>query len=303
MCLYCGVVAWRVPKYLNRVYKAGFAVSYETAVVPLFDSLDRLEKMLTGKESLVGGILTEADIRLWVTIIRFDPVYVGHFKCNLRTIRSGYMHSNTSHVLHDFPLLLVNSTSHCSQNLDIGNRSNGHDPTGIDGEVRPVVMRFDVLEIGRILEGGVVPIQFLHPRMDSGVPAADGTEVAFEVTDIDGVKPDDGDPKPDVGFGQDTSNEIVFSGQHLLKPIKRIEKWHDGFLVCLLRRCKSRLVHPIVDSIIYPFIDGIDFSLVRLRIDIQSSLVFWDDVIESRVEDANDVGTLIVHDRVVLLVP
>ena len=63
-----------VPKYLNRVYKAGFAVSqqaYETALVPLLDSVDRLEKMLTGKESLVGGILTEAEVRLWVTIVGF----------------------------------------------------------------------------------------------------------------------------------------------------------------------------------------------------------------------------------------
>jgi putative glutathione S-transferase len=56
------------------VYKAGFAMSqqaYETAVVPIFDSLDRLEKLLTGKDYLVGGILTEADVRLWVTIVGF----------------------------------------------------------------------------------------------------------------------------------------------------------------------------------------------------------------------------------------
>ena len=75
------------------MYKSGFATSqgaYEAAVVPLFASLDRLEKMLTGKDFLVGGRLTEADVRLFVTIVRFDPVYVGHFKCNLRTIRDGY---------------------------------------------------------------------------------------------------------------------------------------------------------------------------------------------------------------------
>ena len=46
--------------------------------------------MLTGKDYLIGDQLTEADIRLFVTIVRFDPVYVGHFKCNLRTIRDGY---------------------------------------------------------------------------------------------------------------------------------------------------------------------------------------------------------------------
>ncbi|KAI0754225.1 glutathione S-transferase [Daedaleopsis nitida] len=79
--------------YPNGVYKSGFATSqkaYEAAVIPLFESLDRLEKMLNGKDYLVGDQLTEADVRLFVTIVRFDPVYVGHFKCNLRTIRDGY---------------------------------------------------------------------------------------------------------------------------------------------------------------------------------------------------------------------
>ena len=46
--------------------------------------------MLTGKDYLIGDQLTEADIRIFVTIVRFDPVYVVHFKCNIRTIRDGY---------------------------------------------------------------------------------------------------------------------------------------------------------------------------------------------------------------------
>lgn len=73
----------------NGVYKAGFAASqraYEEAVRPLFAMLDELEERLSGKEWLVGGQLTEADIRLWTTLIRFDPVYHIHFKCNLRRI-------------------------------------------------------------------------------------------------------------------------------------------------------------------------------------------------------------------------
>ena len=52
--------------------------------MPLFAALDRLEKILSdGREFLIGGRLTEADVRLYTTIIRFDPVYHGHFKCNL----------------------------------------------------------------------------------------------------------------------------------------------------------------------------------------------------------------------------
>ncbi|TEB24566.1 glutathione S-transferase [Coprinellus micaceus] len=77
----------------NGVYRAGLSVSqqaYEKAVHDVFNSLDRVEKLLHGKDYLVGDRLTEADIRLFVTIVRFDPVYHGHYKCNFRTIRDGY---------------------------------------------------------------------------------------------------------------------------------------------------------------------------------------------------------------------
>lgn len=73
----------------NGVYKAGFAASqqaYDAAIGPLFATLDELEDRLEGQEWLVGGQLTEADIRLWTTLIRFDPVYAVHFKCNVRRI-------------------------------------------------------------------------------------------------------------------------------------------------------------------------------------------------------------------------
>ncbi|WP_324698797.1 glutathione S-transferase family protein [Novosphingobium sp. RL4] len=73
----------------NGVYKAGFATSqdaYEEALTPLFDSLDWLEQRLSRSRFLVGDRLTEADIRLFTTLVRFDAVYVGHFKCNVRRI-------------------------------------------------------------------------------------------------------------------------------------------------------------------------------------------------------------------------
>ena len=60
-------------RYVDGVYKSGFATSpsaYKAAVIPLFDSLDRLEKILQGKDYLVGDRLTEADVRLFVTIVR-----------------------------------------------------------------------------------------------------------------------------------------------------------------------------------------------------------------------------------------
>jgi putative glutathione S-transferase len=73
----------------NGVYKAGFATTqgaYEDAVLPLFDTLDWLETRLARTRFLMGTTLTEADIRLFTTLIRFDVVYAGHFKCNLRQI-------------------------------------------------------------------------------------------------------------------------------------------------------------------------------------------------------------------------
>ena len=73
----------------NGVYKAGFATTqaaYEEAVTALFAMLDRLEARLEGRLYLVGDRLTEADWRLFTTLARFDAVYVGHFKCNIRRI-------------------------------------------------------------------------------------------------------------------------------------------------------------------------------------------------------------------------
>jgi putative glutathione S-transferase len=73
----------------NGVYRSGFATSqesYHDAVTVLFGTLDQLEARLSGQRYLTGETLTEADIRLWVTLARFDAVYCSHFKCNLRRI-------------------------------------------------------------------------------------------------------------------------------------------------------------------------------------------------------------------------
>ena len=83
----------------NGVYKAGFATSqasYEAAAYALFASLDELDKRLSTRRFLFGPRPLESDWRLFVTLVRFDPVYVGHFKCNLRRIAdypnlSGYL--------------------------------------------------------------------------------------------------------------------------------------------------------------------------------------------------------------------
>lgn len=73
----------------NGVYKSGFATTqaaYDAAVYPLFDTLDWLEQRLSKQRYLMGDTLTEADWRLFTTLVRFDPVYHLHFKCNLRRL-------------------------------------------------------------------------------------------------------------------------------------------------------------------------------------------------------------------------
>ena len=78
----------------NGVYKAGFATTqdaYEQAVFPLFEALDVLNQRLSQQRYLLGEKITEADWRLFTTLVRFDAVYHGHFKCNLRRI-DDYQH-------------------------------------------------------------------------------------------------------------------------------------------------------------------------------------------------------------------
>ncbi len=97
-----GIDAWNARIYdavNNGVYRAGFATTqsaYEAAFADVFETLDVIEQHLGTERYLLGDRQTEADWRLFTTLLRFDPVYVGHFKCNLRRIAdypnmSGYL--------------------------------------------------------------------------------------------------------------------------------------------------------------------------------------------------------------------
>jgi putative glutathione S-transferase len=100
-------------KINNGVYRAGFATTpaaYEKAVEQLFLALDDIDKTLSVQRYLVGDTLTEADWRLFTTLVRFDAVYVGHFKCNLQRItdyphlseylRDLYQHKNIKQTVN-----------------------------------------------------------------------------------------------------------------------------------------------------------------------------------------------------------
>ena len=90
----------------NGVYKAGFATTqaaYEEAVGALFGTLDELEARLSRQLYLTGERMTEADWRLFTTLVRFDAVYVGHFKCNIRRIADYPGLSNYLRSLYQMP--------------------------------------------------------------------------------------------------------------------------------------------------------------------------------------------------------
>jgi putative glutathione S-transferase len=90
----------------NGVYRAGFAqtqVAYDEAVRKVFHGLDTLEQRLTTQRYLTGGRITEADWRAFPTLLRFDLVYYGHFKCNLRRVQDYPNLANYLRELYQWP--------------------------------------------------------------------------------------------------------------------------------------------------------------------------------------------------------
>ncbi len=90
----------------NGVYKCGFATApeaYKESCVALFGTLDRMEERLGRLRYLAGELITEADWRFFATLVRFDAVYVGHFKCNLRRIADYANLSNYLRELYQVP--------------------------------------------------------------------------------------------------------------------------------------------------------------------------------------------------------
>ena len=100
----------------NGVYKSGFSrtqEAYEDAVTKLFSSLEMIDEILEDKEYLVGNVLTEADIRLIPTLLRFDSVYYVHFKCNLKKISE--FKNISSYVKKMFNNPAINTTTNFDQ--------------------------------------------------------------------------------------------------------------------------------------------------------------------------------------------
>jgi glutathionyl-hydroquinone reductase len=117
----------------NGVYKCGFATTqeaYEEHFEALFKTLDMLEKRLASQRYLVGDRLTEADWRLFTTLVRFDPVYVGHFKCNLRRIEDYPNLMGFTRELFQMPGIAETVNMHHIKNHYYGSHDTIN-PTGI----------------------------------------------------------------------------------------------------------------------------------------------------------------------------
>jgi len=90
----------------NGVYRSGFATTqdaYDEAIETLFSGLDKLDHILSKQRYLIGNIITEADWRLLPTLLRFDSVYHGHFKCNKRKLKEYDNLFNYAKELYQFP--------------------------------------------------------------------------------------------------------------------------------------------------------------------------------------------------------
>jgi putative glutathione S-transferase len=121
------------PAINNGVYRAGFATTqaaYVEAFNELFAALDTLEQRLSGRRYLFGDRITEADWRLFTTLARFDPVYVGHFKCNLRRIADYPNLSNYLRDLYQLPGVAETTNLHHIKAHYYGSHL-GINPTGI----------------------------------------------------------------------------------------------------------------------------------------------------------------------------
>ena len=117
----------------NGVYKSGFATSqdaYEEAVSPLFETLDWLEARLASTRYLAGDQITEADWRLFTTLVRFDPVYYGHFKCSVRRLVDYPNLWNYTRELYQFPGVAETVNMHHIKHHYYGSHTSIN-PTGV----------------------------------------------------------------------------------------------------------------------------------------------------------------------------
>ncbi len=174
----------------------------------------------------------------------------------------------------------------------------GHDAGGIDHLVALVVVPLDVREV----DGAGHAIDLVQLAQQAGEVriVGDAAQIALEVTDVHRVKAQQRGEQAPVGFGEPFAAQISPARQALFQPVQRLEQWHDRLFVGRLRGRESGLVHAVVDVLVNPFVELVDFGAQRLGVEIARGGA---DQVECAVEHANDVGRFVAHHGRTLTIP
>src|SRR5215470_18444654 len=179
----------------------------------------------------------------------------------------------------------------------IEDRPERNDSRRVHPAVASVVVAFDVIEVDRLGDAGMlVEVAGVRPEIRVvGEPA----EVALEVVVVHRVEADERREEPPVGFGEPIAAEVTPAREPFLEPVEGREERHDRLLVGFLRRRKAGSVDAVVERLVDAGVDRVDLRTERRRI-----VVAWRGVnrVERRIEHANDLGRLVADDRRVFAV-
>lgn len=164
------------------------------------------------------------------------------------------------------------------------------------------VVLLDVLELRRVAERVLVPVQLAHPAVQVRVPGADVAQVALEVLHVHGIEAHDGRVQPDVGLGQAGAEVVrtppfaVVQRQVGLGAVEGPEEGGDGFLVGRGGGGEAGLVDAVVDLVVGPFVSSVDFGAEGLRVEVDGGVVRGEEAVEGGVEHAEDLRGLVGDD-------
>jgi hypothetical protein len=161
----------------------------------------------------------------------------------------------------------------------------------------------DVIKVGGRLESVILPIQPTHPAMDVRIAATYSSNIALEMADIDGIESYNRHEESDISFSQAITDEVSLVLQQSLGAVECFKEVYDGGLICLGSLRKTTLVYAIVDLIIDPLVYPINLLAMLRRIKVKLRFIFRDDRIELRVKHADNLGRLVIDNRMLFLIP
>jgi len=142
---------------------------------------------------------------------------------------------------------------------------------------------------------------------------SDGSDIAFKVLHVDGIKADDGDVQADIRFCEFVAQQVLRFGKDIFETVEGFEERIDIILICLLSSCEPAFIDttltrqrtgiPIVNGIIDPIVDLVNLFSEFRRIISHSSLILRQQLIKLSIKHPNNLTRLIIHNRLRLLIP